>query len=92
MRETIRDPFLSRVLQFVLSGWAEECDVAKVKPFWSRQTELSVQQGCPLWGNHVVVPRSLYPQVLSELHDSHPGISCMKLLGHMFVWWARFDQ
>ena len=85
-RETGRESSLSRVLQFILSGWPEVCDKAMLKPFWSRQTELSVQQGCILWGNRVVVPRSLRPQVLNELHDSHPGISRMKALGRMFVW------
>ena len=92
MRETSGDPFLSRVLQFVLSGWPEECNVAEMKSFWSRQMELSVQQGFLLWWNRVVVPRSLCPPVLSELHDSHPAISRMKALGRTFVWWVRFNQ
>lgn len=92
MRETSGDPFLSRVLQFVLSGWPEECNVAEMKSFWSRQMELSVQQGFLLWWNRVVVPRSLCPPVLSELHDSHPAISHMKALGRTFVWWVRFNQ
>lgn len=91
-RETRLDPLLSRVLQFVLSGWPEVCATTELKPFWTRRMELSVQQECILWGNRVVVPGSLRSQVLSELHDSHPGISRMKALGRMFVWWPGLDQ
>ena len=91
-KETSRDPVLSRVLQFVLNGWSDLCDSNSLKPFWSRQLELSVQQGCLLWGNRVVVPPSLRQKILQKLHDSHLGISRMKSLGRMFVWWPGFDQ
>ena len=36
MRETRQDSSLSKVLQFVLSGWLEVCDMAELKQFWSR--------------------------------------------------------
>ena len=28
--------------------------------------------------------------MLKELHDTYPGVSCMKSLGRMFVWWPGF--
>ena len=43
---TARDSLLSWVLQFVTSGWSNECADAQLKPLWSRRSELSVQQGC----------------------------------------------
>ena len=91
-KETSRDPVLSRVLQFVLNGWPDICDSDNLKPFWSKQLELSAQQGCLLWGNRVVVPPLLRQKILQQLHDSHLGISRMKSLGRMFVWWPGFDQ
>ena len=91
-RETARSPLLASVLQKVLTGWTDDCDRADLKPFWSRRTELSAQQGCILWGSRVVVPASLRTATLQLLHDSHPGISRMKSLGRMFVWWPGFDQ
>ena len=30
--------------------------------------------------------------MLKDLHDTHPGVSCMKSLGSMFVWWPGFDK
>ena len=91
-RETAQSPLLASILQKVLTGWTYDCDRADLKPFRSRRMELSAQQGCILWGSRVVVPASLRTATLQLLHDSNPGISRMKSLGRMFVWWPGFDQ
>lgn len=44
------------------------------------------------WGSRMVVPSSLKASMLKELHDTHPGVSCTKSLGRMFVWWPGFDK
>ena len=91
-KTTARDPVLARVLQNVQSGRPDECGAEELnKPYWLRRTELSTQQGCLLWGSRVVVPTSLRTSMLKELHDTHPGVSRMKSLGCMFVWWLGFD-
>ena len=54
-RATAQHPVLSRVLQVVQHGWSGHCVEEESKPFWSRRLEISVQEGCLLWGNHVVV-------------------------------------
>ena len=71
--ETRRDPVLSRVMDYVMTGkWRlgdDEC--AK---YHIRKDQLSVQQGCLLWGNRVIVPPNLRQKVLKELHEAHPGV------------------
>ena len=39
-----------------------------------------------------MIPPSLHQKILQQLHDSHLGISRMKSLGRMFVWWPGFDR
>ena len=55
---TARDPVLSTVLQYVKSGWPHGGEVLQpaLRPYKSRMSELSVQDGCVLWGARIIVP------------------------------------
>ena len=68
---TQRHPVLSHVVRHLKNGWPTAKPNAVLLPFWSRRHELSMEQGCILWGIRVVIPPSLQPQVLEELH--HKG-------------------
>ncbi|XP_060539010.1 uncharacterized protein K02A2.6-like [Pantherophis guttatus] len=87
-----KDPILRRVLDWVRRGWPPGSVGPEFKPYHVRQHELSVQRGCLLWGNRVVVPAKLQQRVLESLHEGHPGIARMKSLGRSYVWWPNFDQ
>ena len=63
-----------------------------LKPFVNRKLELSVVDGVILWENRVVVPSLGQELLLQELHPCHPGITRMKMLAHMFVWWPQLDS
>ena len=90
---TRRDATLGKVLDFVLHGWPDsEMSAEELGPYKSRQNELSVEDGCVLWGNRVVIPPSLQSQVLSELHEAHPGMTRMKALARSYVWWPKMDK
>ena len=75
----------------VLQGW-EEADTEELRPYRRRKDQLSVQEGCLLWGTRMVVPLAGCSAVLDELHQSHPGIARMKSLGRSYVWWPGFDH
>ena len=54
----------------------------KYKPFHKRKNEQSIEAGCLLWGNQVIVPEKFRSTLLEELHRDHPGASRMKSLGY----------
>ena len=88
---TRRDPLLSKVTEYVQGHWPDTTEDG-INPFKSRQLELSIQDGCILWGNQVVIPPQGRTQLLQELHECHPGVSRMKSLAQTFVWWPGLDK
>uniref|UniRef100_A0A224YY41 RNA-directed DNA polymerase n=1 Tax=Rhipicephalus zambeziensis TaxID=60191 RepID=A0A224YY41_9ACAR len=88
---TRRDPVLSRVLSWALSGWPSVRLGGEFQAYEQRQHEISVYKGCVLWGNRVVIPTGARAQVLEALHSAHPGIVRMKALGRSYVWWPKMD-
>ena len=87
-KATRQDPTLATVLHYVQQGWPHKDAVhPSLKPYFDRREELSVYDGCLLWGNRVVVLKPYQKDVLTQLHDGHPGATKMKGLSRMYVWW-----
>ena len=64
-----------------------------MKPFNRRRSELSIQDGCVLWGSRVVILDKGRARVLQQLHDGHPGIFRMKSIARSSIaWWPDVDQ
>ena len=85
-KATQRDSTLAQVYEHVMKGWHEHKD-PNLQPFYSRRNELTVHQGCIMWGSRVVIPTKLRSEVLQVLHESHVGVIRMKALARSYVWW-----
>ena len=43
--------------------------------YQSRAVDLSVQDGCLLWGSRVIVPPQSWKAVFELIHESHPRVT-----------------
>ncbi|XP_062843599.1 uncharacterized protein K02A2.6-like [Trichomycterus rosablanca] len=88
---TRTDTELSRLHRFIMEGWPKEIP-EELKGYHKRHDELSVEEGCVLWGTRVVTPAKLRAAVLKEIHSGHPGIVKMKAIARQYVWWPHIDM
>ena len=89
--QSARDSVLSKVLRYLEMGWPDTID-DDLRPYHNRRNELSLEQGCVLWGNRVVIPRNLQPEVLEMLHEGHIGIVKTKSFARRYVYWPGIDK
>ena len=88
---TARDPVLAKVKDMVLQGHTPP-KVDDYKPYRLRFSELSIHDGCLLWGSRVIVPPKGREKMMEQLHESHPGITRIKALARSYVWWPNMDD
>ena len=63
-----------------------------LQPYWGGRHHLSVDHGIVLKGNRIVVPTSLRPQVLRDLHAPHQGIVRTKSRARQVVHWPGMSR
>ena len=90
--ETLNDHVLKRVLEFLQNGKWPDKITDDIKPYYNKRNELSIEEGIILWGLRVIIPVKFRNKVLEELHQNHPGISRMKSLSRIHIWFPNIDK
>ncbi len=87
---TRRDPTLSKVMDYVKSGWPQKV-TPDLQPYFNRRLEIGIENGCLMWGIRTIIPQNLRAKTLRALHENHPGMSRMKARARSYMWWSGLD-
>ena len=92
--ETSLDSCLSKVLEYIKSGWPidiKNCD-SKAILYWSVKDKLSIFENMILYENRIVIPKILQPDILMKIHSSHQGRVRCKALARQGVYWRNINS
>ena len=70
--------------EYVKAGWPNHVS-NELKLYFMKRNELSMEQGCLLWGYRVVIPPKFQRVLLNELHNEHSGISQTKSFARSYM-------
>ena len=75
-KETKIDPELQVVLAMVKNGWPDTKVQVPIeaRPYWTFRDKVATADGLLFKGTRLIVPKSLRPEMLRQIHKSHLGI------------------
>ncbi|KAJ8728869.1 hypothetical protein PYW07_006565 [Mythimna separata] len=88
-KETKVDESLQLLKKFYNEGWPKSKNNVSplVKPFWNIQGEIHVIKDLVFKGSKLIVPQSMYKEMLEKIHKGHQGINkCLKLAKESLYW------
>uniref|UniRef100_A0A914X065 RNA-directed DNA polymerase n=1 Tax=Plectus sambesii TaxID=2011161 RepID=A0A914X065_9BILA len=93
---TKKDMALQFVMKLHRTGWPKHLSTSypsrdAVLPFFCIRHELAIAHNCLLWGLRTIIPTSLRPRMLAQLHTLHPGKNAMQRLAWRHFWWPNLD-
>lgn len=89
---TNKDLVLSQVRELTLNGWPSYVKEKTLKQFFTRRTELSVEQGCVLCGMRAIVSPARRLTLHRDLHRGHPRMCRMKALARSSMCWPGVNK
>lgn len=89
-----KDPVLSLVTKYVLSGWPDKTKLpdVRLKLYQAMQVDLQVIDGLLFLNDKLVVPKGLQGEMLEKLHEAHLGIVKTKARARQVLYWPGMSS
>ena len=86
----MQDNQLTRLSHYINTGFP--CDKnlpTDVHEFWNHREALSIESGLITFGNRIIVPREMRPEMLQYIHEGHQGKERCLLWARNTVFWPK---
>ena len=85
---------LNELYSMIIKGWPETRHETphSIREYWSIRDELAVSDGIVYKGMKIVVPPSVRPEMLAQIHESHLGINKCKQRAREILFWPGMSQ
>ena len=93
-KETASDPQLAKLTSTVKNGWPESLKETdpEIQEFSNFREQLIVHDDIVYKGEKIVVPTSLRPEYLKQIHQGHPGAEAMKNRVRDVFYWPSLSK
>ena len=87
-------PVLNALAEVIYTGWPESIKElpTDLRPYWSFRDMLGIEDGVIFKGKQVVIPSSMQPELLKQLHVGHQGIEKTRLLARETIYWPGIND
>ena len=84
----VEDSTCQQLTKYCQDGWPRKKSVrTDTAPFWRSKDFLSVNSRLLMYGNRIVVPKSLQKETMQKIHGGHQGIERCRARVAASVWW-----
>lgn len=92
--ETLRDTTLKTLSQVIFTGWPDDIKALPtcIRDFWGYRDELAIENGIVFKGRQVLIPETVRPEILKQLHVGHQGVEKTYRLARESVYWPRLHR
>ena len=90
--KTAQDSQYQELHSIILNGFPAHQLLETCKQFWAIKEHLSIDDGLIVYGCQLLIPKTMCPQVIAELHEAHQGIVCTKQWAYLTVYWLDIDN
>lgn len=82
---------MSKVYTYLIEHWSEKYKEA-IKPYFTRRNELTMEQGCIMWGHRVIILTKFGQGLMQELRSRHLCTVKMKSMARPYFWYPKMDE
>lgn len=93
VKATAADATLQAIVQMIRNGWPNKRNLLPnaIKPFWNVKDDLCEYDGLLFKGDQMVIPSTMIPSTLKEIHNGHMGISKCLERAKSAVFWPGYS-